>query len=302
MKANPQTAISVLGVDVGGTNIRMGLVDAQGRVAGMARVPSAEISHPDGPARLAALLAGYLAGQGGARPDAVSIGFPSTVNRERTRLLSTPNLEGFDGVEIADILTGALSLPVLIDRDVNLLFRHDCWALRLPAEGVVLGVYVGTGIGNAIAHDGRILRGCNGVAGELGHIPLPGVADVCGCGNIGCAETRAGGRRLAAIQAEAFPDTPIDRLFALHAGAPQLRDFIDCLSIVVATEVNLLDPEAIILGGGVLGMEGFPRGLLEERLRAHMRKPYPAENLRVCYAAGGAECGVIGAALAAFEA
>ncbi len=292
----------VLGLDIGGTNIRVGLVDRALHVHGFVHVESNAIEGLEGPRHLGAFIAAYLNNHlGGDAPLAVAIGFPSALDKSRHKLLSTPNLSGFDNVNIVDILEEMIPTKVLVDRDVNLLFRYDCYAHHLPRQGFVVGCYMGTGTGNVIAYNGEILTGKNGVAAEMGHIPMHGGTGLCGCGNRGCAETMASGKRLFEIQAEFFPDTSIGDLFTQHGEEGILKDFIDDLTIPIATEINLLDPEYVILGGGLLQMADFPTPSFEERLMAHVRKPFPAQNLQIIYVSGTLESGVIGAALLAFE-
>ena len=288
----------VLGIDIGGTHIRSGLVSRDLSLKGFRIAPSSLVDGDNAHAKLAAYI---LDAAGGTAPRAVAIGFPSTLDSTRKRRLSTPNLKGFDNIDIAGRLENILSCPVTIDRDVNMLFRHDIYELGLPRAGVQVAVYVGSGIGSVISINGRILRGRNGVAAELGHIPMRGASAACGCGNYGCAETLASGIRLSAICREYFPGTPAGELFARHAGTGALDVFIDDLAILLATVINLLDPDSIILGGGVRYMPGFPFRDLETRVLARARRPYPAEGLVFQYSRASQEKGVLGAALSIFE-
>lgn len=289
-------------MDIGGTNIRVGLVDRALHVDGFLHTSSDGIQGDDAPERLAFFIDAYIQEHcAGLKPIAISIGFPSTLDKERRKLFSTPNLIGFDNVDIVDRLENALGIPVLVDRDVNLLFRYDCHVNNLPMQGFVVGCYIGTGIGNVIAYNGEILTGKNGVAAEMGHIPMHNVAGVCGCGNVGCTEMLASGKRLAELQAELFPDTDMSELFTRHGREPILQKFVDDLTLPVATEINLLDPEYLILGGGVLQMKDFPLEMFEDCLLNHVRKPYPAENLQIRYARSTPENGVVGAAIYAYS-
>jgi allose kinase len=288
----------VLGVDIGGTHIRSGMVGRDLSLTNFRIAPSSLVEGAESARKLARYI---LEAAGGTAPKAVAIGFPSTLDSSRRRLLSTPNLAGYNDLAIADLLEDILCCRVIIDRDVNMLFRHDLYELSLPRKGVQIAVYIGSGIGNVISVSGEILRGCNGVAAELGHIPMHGSSAVCGCGNIGCAETLAGGIRLSTLGSEYFPGTPVGELFVRFANTEVLAAFIDDLAIIITTEINLLDPDCIILGGGVLYMPGFPLSVLEARVLAHTRKPFPAANLRVLYSRASQEKGVLGAALSIFE-
>ena len=144
---------------------------------------------------------------------------------------------------------------------------------------------------------GDLLCGRNGVAGELGHIPQL-YADVpCGCGNTGCIEPIGGGKALEELCAVRFQDTKIKEIYARHRNMPELKKQVEAMAVPVATEINILDPDYVIVGGGLLQMRDFPLHLLKENIHKHTRKPYPAENLRFLYSNANQENGVIGAGI-----
>ena len=186
-----------------------------------------------------------------------------------------------------------------IGKYIYKLLLFDMEDLGIPADCTVCGIYFGTGIGSAIMIDGKILLGKNGTAAELGHIPVVGNSRRCVCGNIGCVETLISGGALEHIQAERFPGTPINRLFRDHRDAGELQKFVAGMGQVAATEINLIDPDFLILGGGLLQMEDFPKEALEKAIFTYTRKPYPAENLQIRYTRSEQSNGVIGAAIGA---
>lgn len=294
---------SVIGVDIGGTHVRLGAVNRQYELSHFEMLPTASLVGPRLLDALAEVLLDYVARNlpAGKPPRAFALGFPSTLNRERTRVLSTPNVPGLDNIDMVAEMQQRLKLPVYIDRDVNMLFRYDVQTQRLPTAGVALGCYIGTGLGNVIAIDGRILFGKNGVAAELGHIPVMGRHDPCGCGNAGCMELYASGKALAALREAHFADTSFEALFVRHGADARLEEYVRCLALPVAMEINLLDPEYVILGGGVLHMPNFPHRRLEQYIRQYARKPYPAENVCLYYTHMAQENGVIGAGIYAFS-
>ena len=182
-----------------------------------------------------------------------------------------------------------------------MLLLHDILHFHIQEHGTIISCYIGTGFGNAVYHNGEIMRGKNGVAGELGHIPVMDKSDICNCGNIACIENYASGRYLESLRDRYFSDIPINKIFTKYVGHEELIHFIEYISIPIATEINIFDPDYVILGGGILQMEAFPQKLLEEKIYMHSRKPYPAGNLNILYSTTAQENGVIGAGLYGFR-
>lgn len=289
----------ILGVDIGGTHFRIGAVNEKGRLSQFQRVPTREVlSTGDVLADLTRFLRVYSMDMETA---GIAIGFPATMDRERQQVLQAPNLPSMERLPVVATLSNVLGVPVFVERDVTMALCFDTMKYHIPPEGIVCGIYFGTGIGNAIQINGAPLIGKNGVAGELGHIPADGSTQPCGCGNAGCIENLAGGKYLACLQRERFSDTPIGKLFVNHGSEEVLQRFIDRMAITVATEINILDPDHVLIGGGVPAMEGFPRETLTRRIFTHTRKPYPAEKLEIIYTDDEPEKSVIGAALYAKE-
>ena len=293
----------MIGVDVGGTNTRIGLVDRSGRLMAFDIISTASLQEEGNFCRRfrEALTAYIKRNQGAGKICGVSLGFPSTVDKDRRRLLSTPNIRNMDNVPIVDEIASAIPLPVFLEKDVNMLISHDINYFHIDENCSVIACYIGTGLGNAVYFNGGILRGKNGVAGELGHIPVMNKNDLCGCGNEGCMENYASGRYLENLCRNLFPDVPIDQVFERYGSHPEILRFIEYLSIPVATEINIFDPDYVILGGGILQMKNFPQLLLEKEIYTHPRKPFPAGNLNILYSPTAQENGVIGAAIYGFR-
>ena len=286
----------MIGIDIGGTNFRVGAVGPEGDVQQFRKISVHDVFQSADPlADLLSFLRQYIpstpAGQ-----EAICIGFPATINRERTRVLQAPNLPAMENLPVVEYLTRELGIPVFIERDVTLVLYYDMIAYDIPRRGIISGFYFGTGVGNAIFLDGSPLIGKNGTAGELGHIPVDGSTLTCGCGNVGCMENLAGGKYLASLTQTVYPDTPIGELFLRHVAEPPLLQYVDRMAQAIAAEINILDPDAVLVGGGVLAMKGFPRKLLEESVFRRVRKPYPAQTLQILFPEERAEKGVVGAA------
>lgn len=288
----------IIGVDIGGTNVRIGAVSENMVLQGAARHRSADIfSAGDAGEALASFVENYIAELDG-RAAAVAIGFPSTLDRARKTVISTPNVPGLDNIPVVALLEERLGIPVVIEKDACMLLYNDIYRHNIPLRGVLIGCYFGTGIGNMILVDGKPIVGKDGVAGELGHIPAIGKHDVCTCGSEGCMEMYAAGKALVTLMSETFPDTPIQDVFKVHGDSPEVHRLIENMAIAVDIEVNILNPDVVALGGGLLAMNGFPRSLFEQYIRKYARKPLPEETLKLVYSDESAPFnGVFGAAV-----
>lgn len=285
----------IIGIDIGGTNFRIGAVGKDGIISNFKKIPVWQIFNTQEPLLdLTMCLKNYCQGMA---VEAVSIGFPATLDKNRKTVLQAPNVPFMENLPVVEVLSESLQVPVLIERDVTMALYHDLKENEIPPHGVVVGIYFGTGIGNAICINGVPLAGCHGTAGELGHIPVDGSDLICGCGNMGCIENLAAGKYLAHLCETVYPQTPIGSLFLEHGNEALLTQFVDRMAIAVAAEVNILDPEYILIGGGIPAMTGFPQEQLVDRIRAHARKPYPANDLHIIFTGDEDAKSVIGAAI-----
>lgn len=287
-----------IGIDIGGTNFRIGTVNRNGAVDHFEKHSSRMFDDGNVVEVLAHAVIGYMERCGVTQyVKAVGVGVPSIVSRDKQTILSTPNLKGFDDLRFADALGEKLGLPVFLDRDVNFLLLHDIRQLGLDPAKTILGFYVGTGFGNALYLEGHLYAGKNGAAGELGHIPLFGLEERCTCGNFGCSEVRCSGRYLEHLAETHFPGTKIRNVFKAHPNHPILLEYVRNLAIPIAAEINILDPDHAVLAGGVLAMLDFPKEILLESIRARLRRPYPAQNADIRFTEHTQESGVCGSGL-----
>lgn len=294
----------IVGVDIGGTYIRAGWIDKEFQLHNFEIRKSAEVFplQEESLPALGQFLTEYFEKYfQGKLPDAVSLGFPSTINKEKTTVLSAPNLNGFNNTNVVEPLNKRFGIPVFLNKDVNLQLLFDMQEHGLTTEGIVIGCYIGTGLGNAIAIDGALHYGKNGTAGELGHIPFGGEEKPCGCGNRGCAETIASGKHLEELVEQYFEGEDISQIFTTQSGHKVLQNFVSNLAIPIATEINILDPEHIVLGGGVLQMQDFPTQDFLQAIHSYTRKPYPQQNLDILFSSGKQESGVVGAGMYAYS-
>lgn len=285
----------IIGIDVGGTNFRIGAVGNDGMITDFRKMPVKQVFCTQDPLRD---LSGYLKAYCGHKEvQALSIGFPATLDAARETVLQAPNVAFMENLSVVKALEEQMHVPVFIERDVTMALTFDCCKYQIDEEGIVCGFYFGTGIGNAVSIHGRPLVGKHGTAGELGHIPVDGSNEVCGCGNIGCMENLAGGKYLAHLCNTVFTQTHIGDLFYRHGTEPQLLEFVNRMAMTVAMEINILDPHWVLIGGGVPAMAAFPEEYLLRRIQFYARKPYPAKDLNVIFTGDEEDKCVIGAAM-----
>jgi fructokinase len=233
-----------IGIDLGGTKIEGILMDDAGRELVRRRVPT-----PKGDYRATveaiALLVAALESESGGRAT-VGVGIPGAISRV-SGLVKNANSTCLIGRPLQVDLEAALGRPVRLANDAN------CFALSEAVDGagrgarVVFGVILGTGVGGGIVVDGRVLEGANAIAGEWGHnpLPLPSGDDLplrpCYCGRAGCIETYLCG---SALQHDG--GAAVEAAIARYEAR---------LSRALAGVINLLDPDVIVLGGGVSNVD-----------------------------------------------
>lgn len=283
----------IVGADVGGTNIRIGRMRGF-KIEGLVKVPLADIlSGEKQPEKLAGFIADYCREIPVA---AVAVGLPGTLDRDCRRVLKTPNIPGLSQTDLKSIMQKYLQAPIFLENDAVMLLSGDIHRLELDRRGVYLGCYIGTGLGSALYINGTVPKGENGIS-EMGHIPVYGKDELCSCGNRGCAENYVSGRYLQKLRLEKYPHVHISEIFAAIKGTDEFYEYIEILSVILAGTVNLLDPNAVIIGGGVASMKGFPKEELFERVCSHAMKPVPAESLKILYSPERDDAGVFGAAV-----
>ena len=310
--------MSTIGIDLGGTNLRALLLagdDTQLRMVrttvGLDRDPESMVR------RVAAQVRPLLASAPPGDPvRAVGLGVAGWVRPSDGSVFKAPNL-GWEDFPLRQSMERELQLPVLPMNDLSAVAYGE-WQLG-AARGAsdALVVFVGTGVGSGLIVGGRLHEGAGGFAGEIGHIPvifqngLP-----CGCGNRGCLETVAGGvhleRRLRArhgelagvlLQAEGALESlsPRHAELAAQAGDSEALALWDEVGAVLGGLlgglINLLDPQVLVLGGGVMEAATL-RASVERHLRAKVLPPM-RDALRIARPELGDPAGVIGAALRA---
>lgn len=290
----------VLGIDIGGTQVKWGWVGREGVHAFYV------LETPEEPETLVDWVHETVRQHPGIR--GIGIGVPGMVDEEGT-IHHPPNLPKFHGFPLKQAIEQRVHVPVYVENDANLIALGE-WkfgAARGSRHAVVLTL--GTGIGTGFICDGRLVRGYQGRGSEGGHIILDPNGPPCYCGNRGCLESFLGtvhfiprARTALKQQDPHLPDLEqldAERLYRLaRSGHPVARslwkEYGYWLGIGIVNFVHLFGPEVVVLGGGVAGaFEAFAPTLLET-LKTHVMG-YAERNLRVVRAELGMKAGVMGA-------
>ncbi len=257
-----------LGIDLGGTKIEGIVLDARGRTLARRRVATPRDDYEAMVAAIAGLVAA-LEQEAGAR-GSVGVGIPGAVS-PKTGRIKNANSTWLIGTPFDRDLAAALGRPVRLANDANCFALSEAVDGAAAGAGVVFGVILGTGVGGGVVIDGKTLTGRNAIAGEWGHNPLPWPRDeerpgpACYCGKRGCIETFLSGPGLARDYAAGGdpqampPESPVispeeieTRAKAGEAAALAALDrYEDRLARGLAQVIDLLDPEVIVLGGGL---------------------------------------------------
>jgi glucokinase len=313
----------ILGIDIGGTKLAVGLVTPQGEQVAQDRVPTQVQEGPDRVIeRLIALCRQVVAASGipWDRVVAAGVGCGGPLDPITGVIMDPPNLPGWIDVPLVSRLQAALGMPVFLDNDANAgaLGEHRFGAGRGVANMVYLTI--STGVGGGIILGGHLYRGVNGNAGEIGHMSLVYNGRPCNCGSRGCLEAYASGTSIAARAREAVLAGEPSALVAL-AGSPEAitgesvalalqqgdplasrvwAETMEILGAGIANVINIFNPSRVVLGGGITN---FGDLLFTPVRRIALSRAFGPllRIVEIVPAQLGAQVGVLGAAAVALE-
>ena len=260
-----------LGIDLGGTKIEIAALDAAGAFVLRQRVATPQGDYA-GTLRAVAALVQAAERQLGVTGLPLGMGIPGSLSPLTGRVRNA-NSTALNGQPLREDLQALLHRPVRLENDANCLALSEATDGAGAGADVVFAAILGTGVGAGIAVQGQVLRGCNGIAGEWGHNPLPRLAAAdqpapdCYCGHRGCIETYLSGPGLTADHARHTGETLDAASIECRAAAGDaaceatLRRYEDRLGRALAGVINILDPQVIVLGGGMSNMQRLYRHL-----------------------------------------
>ena len=300
----------IFAADLGGTHLRAATVDQKGRIHARFKQNTPQVK--DASAIVDAIVTAVHEFQKQGEISAVSLVVPGTVKVEEGAVVTAPNLPCLDGFRLAAALTEQLHLPAFLENDANAAAVGEMWQGAAVGCKTIICVTLGTGVGGGIILDGKLWRGVDGAAAEIGHMcvdPFGGVA--CTCGSRGCLEVFASATAIVRMTREAsprYPDSILhgkdDRTAAMIFEAGKQGDELALeifrrmgvyLGIGLANLINILNPEIIVIGGGVVnGWDLFAKHMhqqVEERAF-----PLLAARVKIERAKCGDDAGLLGAA------
>jgi glucokinase len=269
----------IIGVDLGGTNIVVGAMPEDGsrELAVRSEPTHAERGAEAVVDRIVSMIAQVISdviSKHGAKPQdflGVGIGAPGPLDRQKGVVVVAPNL-GWRDFPLRDRIAERINLPATLDNDANCATLGEWWRGAAQGGRNVVGLTIGTGIGGGIVLDGRLFHGSSDVAGEIGHTTIDSTGRYCRCGNYGCLEAYASGPAIALRAREALERDEVSMLHKMVGGKLELltaatvyeaanhgdalalevvRDTAKFLGTGVANLLNVLNPDVVVITGGV---------------------------------------------------
>ena len=299
----------IIGIDLGGTNLKIALLDLRFRILDKKILSTKSYSAREQLIRvIVQATESILAGNKLSRKQVVGIGvgLPGPIDAQKGFVHFFPNIPGWKNVNLRNILQKETGIPVALDNDANLmaLAEYRLGAARGAKNAICLTL--GTGVGAGLILENKLFRGSGFAAGELGHLPVNISGPKCNCGGIACLEAYIGNNRIMQKVKKAFGrEIPLEELsrMANKGNIKALKIWDDValhLGRALVAVVNLLNLESIVIGGGVaeagdLIFKGVRKIISTQAMPVH------AAGVKILKAELGSDAGMIGAAIFAKE-
>jgi glucokinase len=295
----------IIGIDLGGTNLKICLLDSRLHFKARRLLSTCDFSHPVILINaIAEAILKIIADNSLKTNDilGVGMGLPGPIDVEKGLVHFFPNIPGWIDVPLKNILRKKTGLPVFIDNDANLMCLAEFKLGSAKTARNAVCLTLGTGVGGGLIVDGKLYRGSSFAAGEIGHMPINEKGPACNCGGIACLESYIGNRRIASRVKKVFKkDIPLEVLsrMAKNNDKRAIRIWEDVgarLGLALVAIVNLLNPDRIVIGGGVANAGRVLFAKVEETIftRAMVVQ---AKKVKVFKAKLGNDAGMLGAAL-----
>lgn len=290
----------VITVDLGGTNLRVALVENE-KVISRAMHPT-----PRGAEAIVGLIAKQALEFKNENVAGIAIAAPGTASTQMDRLSKAPNLPELNNYPMALEITEKTKLPCIVENDANVYGMGETFYGAARGLHTVVIYTLGTGVGGGIVLNGKLWRGVNGAAAEIGHISIDENGHLCGCGAKGCLETYASATAMARLAKEygSSATTAREAFELANAGDTAAQQaFVragSALGIAIAGMLNTINPQAVVIGGG--GSSAYPLllGEIEKQLKV---RAFPAtlENFKLLKCTLGNDAALLGGAALLYE-
>jgi glucokinase len=298
-----------IGIDLGGTNLRVAIVSRSGEIIAKQKLPSGEKLDLVLTSTIGEMMSGEIAG--------IGIGVAGLLDRDTRRVIVSPNLTAIESLDVVSLLRERFGVPVMLENDANVAALGERWMGAGRDFPSLVLLTLGTGVGGGIIHNGQLLD----VAAEVGHMSIIANGVKCSCGNYGCLESYASGRAMLGFAVTALEHGTDSILRGLHQGniyklTPEdiytaaldgdnlsrdvLREAGRYLGVGISNAINVFSPQAVILSGGLIGAWNI---YISEAIKEASRRTFRSlfDKTRILPAALGDNAGITGAAFLLFS-
>jgi glucokinase len=300
-----------IGIDLGGTNLRVAAIDASGQVLDRVSVPAIFNTGPEKVVRdIVKVIKEVRSRVGAAGLRGVGLGVPGFIDMDAGVVLGSANLPGFQGFPVRDKIQDALGTQIIMENDANAAALGEMWMGAGKNVKDLILITLGTGIGGGIVIDGKVVHGFLGMGGELGHMTVYPDGNPCGCGNCGCLEKHASATAIAAMGrmmhfGEADEEITARRVYELALEGNDRAKLVfesmgRALGIAIANLINIFNfPLYLITGGPLPAWDLFAPTMFTEVTRRSFT--YGRKGTRIERALLGGDAGLFGAAYLPFQ-
>lgn len=306
-----------IGVDLGGTTVKTGLVDSDGKILAQSKLPTLAEENPKAViGQIVKSIQEVLLHADGRTVAGIGIGSPGLIQNPGGIVKSPPNIKGWDVIPLADEISKVFNMRVEVDNDANVAAIAEAKFGAGRKYSDFLFIVWGTGVGGGIIMNNHIYRGLSGGAGEVGHISIDYDGLLCNCGTKGCVEAYVGQKHLSKRTIEKLKNNPSSKILELVGGdlekispmyiskAAEAGDALaneilveagTLMGVMIGGVMNTLDFRVTVIGGGVSAVGDFVFDAIHQSVLRNVQKPL-REEIKIVRAQLGNDAGIFGAA------
>ncbi|MFA6540249.1 MAG: ROK family protein [Bacteroidota bacterium] len=306
-----------IGVDLGGTTVKTGLIDTDGKILAVSKLPTRADENPNAVIeQIKKSIKEVLVYTDAKAVSGIGVASPGLIQNPGGIVKSPPNMKNWDVVPLADELSKAFGMRVEVDNDANVAAVAESKFGAGKEHPNFLFIIWGTGVGGGIIMGNQIYRGPSGGAGEVGHISVNYEGLMCNCGTRGCVEAYIGQKYLSNRTIEKLKSFPSSKILGLvggdlnkiepiyiskaaEAGDPLAKDILieagTLLGVMIGGVMNTLDFRVTVIGGGVSAVGDFVYDAIRESTMKNVQKPL-RDGIKILRAKLGNDAGMLGAA------